>query len=220
MRSAGSGNGPTLHRLTDRLTDKLFRQPSGLVARTFYRDAKPHQEAFRETLAALALEPDDRLLELGCGGGTFLEWALATGCTAQAIDHSAEMLALTSERNAAAIVAGRLALRRADAAHLPFADARFTAAATINAFFFFDDPETMLAEVHRTLAPAGRIAICTTDTAPTPIAKRMHLYTDDELELMLRRAGFERVAVERRGPHGRMQLVTAEKHSAVEGPLG
>jgi ubiquinone/menaquinone biosynthesis C-methylase UbiE len=190
------------------------------VARTFYRDAKPHQEAFRKTLAALALGPEDRLLELGCGGGTFLEWALATGCTARAIDHSTEMLALTTQRNAAAIAAGRLALEKADVSHLPFSDAQFTAAATINAFFFFDHPEKMLAEVYRTLAPAGRIAICTTDTAPSPIAQRMHLYTDEELERMLSRAGFTQITVARTGPHGRMQLVTGEKPETVEVPHG
>src|SRR3954451_15904111 len=90
------------------LTDRLFRRPGGSVARLFYRDAKPHQEAFRETLAALELGPEDHLLEIGCGGGTFLEWALTTDCTARAIDHSAEMLLLALRRNDAAITAGRL----------------------------------------------------------------------------------------------------------------
>jgi ubiquinone/menaquinone biosynthesis C-methylase UbiE len=174
-------------RLADWVTDRLFRRPSGRVARLFYRDAKPHQEAFRETLAALALHPDDRLLEVGCGGGIFLEWAMASGCTVRAIDHSAEMLALASRRNASAITAGRLELHDADAGELPFADAEFTAAATTNAFFFFNAPDTMLAEVYRTLAPGGRIAIHTAATAPPIVARRMHLYGDDELLHMLER---------------------------------
>ena len=164
--------------------------PGGCVARSFYRDAKPHQEAFRETLAALALGPEDRLLEIGCGGGIFLEWALATGCTARAIDHSTEMLALASRRNVAAITAGRLELHDADAGDLPFSDGEFTAAATINAFFFFDAPQAVLAEVYRTLAPAGRIAIHTAATAPSIVARRMHLYSDRELLRMLEHAGY------------------------------
>jgi ubiquinone/menaquinone biosynthesis C-methylase UbiE len=197
--------------LANRAADRLFRRPRGLVARSFYRNARPHQEAFRETLTALALGPEDRLLELGCGGGTFLEWALATGCTAQAIDHSAEMLALAAERNRSAVAAGRLTLRDADAARLPFSDEEFTAAATINAFFFFFEPAAMLAELYRTLAPAGRIAIYTTDAAPPPILQRMRIYTDDELVRMLQQAGYVQIAVRRTGPRECMQLVTAYK---------
>ena len=209
--AAGVGVWLVRGRLADRLTDKLFRRPGGWVARSFYREAKPHQEAFRETLAALSLGPEDRLLEVGCGGGIFLEWALATGCAARAIDHSAEMLALASRRNAPAITAGRLELRDADAGDLPFADGEFTAAATINAFFFFDAPQAVLAEVHRTLAPGGRIAIHTVATAPSFVARRMRLYSDGELLRMLERAGFEHIALRRTGPGEQAQLVTARR---------
>src|SRR5262252_1795526 len=83
--TAGVGVWLARRRLADRLTNRLFRQPGGWVARSFYRDAKPHQASFRQTLAALSLGPQDHLLELGCGGGTFLEWSLASGCTAKAI---------------------------------------------------------------------------------------------------------------------------------------
>ena len=96
--AAAFGVWAARRRLADRATERLFRRPSGRLARSFYREARPHQESFRETLEALALGPEDRLLEVGCGGGTFLEWALATGCTAHAIDHSAEMLRLTTAR--------------------------------------------------------------------------------------------------------------------------
>jgi SAM-dependent methyltransferase len=209
--AAAVGVWAARRRLADRTTDRLFRQPHGPIARSFYREARPHQEAFRETLAALALGPADHLLEVGCGGGTFLEWALAAGCNAVAIDHSAEMLALAEVRNASAITDGRLELRQGDAANLPFPDGQFTAAATINAFFFFDAPEATLAEIYRTLAPAGRIAIHTTDTAPPPVARRMHLYTDDELTRMLTEAGYAEISLRRTGPRRRSQLVIARK---------
>ncbi len=214
IAAGGPLAGP--RRLADWLTDSLFRRPGGWVARSFYRDAKPHQEAFRETLAALALGPEDRLLEVGCGGGVFLEWAIATGCTARAIDHSAEMLALASRRNASAITAGRLELRDGDAGDLPFADGEFTAAATMNAFFFFDEPQAMLAEVYRTLAPGGRIAIHTAATAPSLVARRMRLYSDGELLRMLEHAGYEHITVRRTGRREQMQFVTASKPAASQ----
>jgi SAM-dependent methyltransferase len=207
-------------RLGDRLTDSIGRQPAGLIARVFYRDAKPHQMSFRETLDVLALRPEDHLLEIGCGGGTFLEWALATGCSARAIDHSAEMLALARERNATAIAEGRLALHEAEAERLPFADNEFTAAAMTNVFFFLYQPDAVLAEIQRTLAPGGRIAIHTDATgllAPPPIARRMRFYADDELRDLLKQAGYTEVTVRRTGPGERMQLATARKASPAAG---
>jgi SAM-dependent methyltransferase len=199
-------------RLAEGMTDALARRPSGWIARRFYRDARAHQQSFRETLDVLELGPQDRLLEVGCGGGTFLAWALASGCTARAVDHSAEMLELARRRNAAAIAEDRLALYEADAASLPFPDGAFTAAASTNAFFFFYEPDAVLAEIRRVLAPGGRIAIHTDATAfmaPPPVAHRMRFYTDDELHRMLERAGYQQIEVRRTGPGQRMQLATA-----------
>lgn len=201
-------------RLGDWLTDSLARRPAGLIGRAFYRDAKPHQVSFRETLDVLALSPGDHLLEIGCGGGTFLEWALTTGCSARAIDHSAEILGLARERNATAIADGRLALHEAQAECLPFADGEFTAAAMTNVFFFLYRPDAVLAEIKRTLATGGRIAIHTDATgfmAPPPVARRMRFYTDDELRGLLNQPGYTEITVRRTGPGERMQLATARK---------
>lgn len=211
VAAAGLGVRKAGGPLGDRMTDDLFRRPGGRVARWFYRDAKPHQDAFRQTLAVLGLNSEDHLLEVGSGGGTFLAWALATGGTAKAIDHSREMLALASRRNAAAIAAGRLELHQADAANLPFPDGEFSAAATINAFFFFDPPEAVLAEIYRTLAPTGRIAIHTTASVPPLVGRRMRVYTDRDLVRLLDDAGYEHIGLRRTGPGSRDQLVTACK---------
>jgi SAM-dependent methyltransferase len=208
-------------RLGDWLTDSLARRPAGPIGRRFYRNAKPHQMSFRETLDVLALSPEDHLLEIGCGGGTFLEWALATGCSARAIDHSAEMLALARERNATAIADGRLTLHETEAESLPFADNEFTTAAMTNVFFFLYRPDAVLAEISRTLAPGGRVAIHTDATgfmAPPPIARRMRFYTDDELRELLKQAGYAEITVRRTGPGERMQLATACKPDPATQP--
>jgi SAM-dependent methyltransferase len=201
-------------RLADWLTDSLFRRPSGWLARRFYRDPRPHFASFEEALAALALGPDDRLLEIGCGGGTLLERALQQAGSAKAIDHSPEMVALTSERNAAAIAAGRLEVEQAEAAHLPFADGEFTAAVLTNVFFFLYEPECVLDELHRVLDSGGRLAIHT--AAPgvpawiTPIARRMRFYDDAQLVQLLVASGFTD-AIVKRSTDGRGQLATARR---------
>lgn len=160
----------------------------------------------------LALEADDRLLEIGCGGGILLERALRDAGSAKAIDHSAEMVTLTSERNAEAIAAGRLTVEQAEAERLPFADGEFTAAALTNVFFFLYEPERVLDELHRVLASGGRLAIHT--DAPglppwmAPITRRMRFYDDAQLVQLLVAGGFSDATVTRTAD-GRGQLATA-----------
>ncbi len=69
-RSSGRG---------DWLIDRVARRPSGSRARRIYGADDVHDFARRAILDALALGPDDRLLDLGCGGGLLLRDALATG---------------------------------------------------------------------------------------------------------------------------------------------
>src|SRR5580692_3331409 len=95
-------------RLRDGLVDVVARRPAGTFGRFLYRNPHSHFKSFETTLAVLELKSDDRLLEVGCGGGTFLALALASGCEAKAIDHSADMVTLASQRNGTACHAGRL----------------------------------------------------------------------------------------------------------------
>jgi SAM-dependent methyltransferase len=190
--------------LGDWLTDRRARRPSGAVARETYRDPLFHRPNFRAILAALDPGPGDFLLEVGSGGGAFLQEALVTGCRAAAVDHSEEMVATARELNAEAIAAGRLQVVQADAERLPFDDESFDLAAMTGVIGFLPDPVAALAEIHRTLVPAGRMAVFTgsaglrgTPAAPEPMASRLRFYEDDELERLARAAGFAEARVER-----------------------
>ncbi len=201
-------------RIADRLVDMAARRPSGMLGRLLYRNPRAHFASFDATLAALALAPSDRLLEVACGGGTFLRRALTSGCEAKAIDYSPDMVALTRERNAAACRDGRLEVLHASAERLSFAEESFTCAAMTNAFFFLNDPARALAEIHRVLEPHGRLAIFTAAPdppawmAPPPIARRMRFSTDEDLSTMARTAGLIDIKITSEDD-GRSQLLTA-----------
>jgi SAM-dependent methyltransferase len=203
----------------DVVVDRFFRRPSGAIARQWWRDPKPHHEIFRDVLAAAGPTPQDRLLEVGCGGGSFLRWALRSGCTAAAVDHSADMVRLARATNRDAVAEGRLEVRQAPGERLPFADASFTCAVLMNVFVFLD-AGAALAELARVLAPEGRLVLHTVapdppaSVAPPLLARRMACYDDDRLAEFLRAAGFTGVTVERRGA-GRFQLATARRATAA-----
>jgi SAM-dependent methyltransferase len=188
--------------LGDWLTDRAARRPSGAAQRTGYRDPSHHRPSFGAILERLQLRPEDVLLEIGCGGGAFLEQALRSGCSAKAVDHSAEMVRGASELNAGAIADGRLELVQASADALPFPDDSCTCAAMMQVFFFLD-PEPVLAECRRVVRDGGRLAIFTvteeakgSPAAPEPMASRGRFYTDEQLVGLARAAGFADARVE------------------------
>lgn len=197
-----SATGPS--RFGDWIIDRRARRPSGLQARQTYRDPLYHRPNFKAILNAIKPRPDDFLLEVGCGGGAFMEEALRCGCKAAAIDHSPDMVRLAQEVNGDAIKSGRLEISEANADTLPFEDRTFTCAVMTGVFGFIDDPVRALSEVVRVLAHGGRFAMFTgskelrgTPAAPEPMASRLCFYEDAELEQMARKAGFTEARVER-----------------------
>jgi SAM-dependent methyltransferase len=190
------------------LVDRVARRPRGARAREVYGAPDVHDFARRAILETLALEPGDRLLDIGCGGGLLLRDALRFGAAVTGIDHSEEMVGLATQRAPGATVV----LGEADA--LPFPDASFSAVAMSIVFFFLDDAVAVLRECRRVLTPGGRIAIFTTapelrgtPAAPEPVASLGHFYADDELAKLAVRAGLVGVSV-RRDDGG--QLLAAE----------
>jgi ubiquinone/menaquinone biosynthesis C-methylase UbiE len=194
----------------DRMTDRVARRPHGREARKVYGADDAHAFAWEPVLDALQLTPDDRLLDVGCGGGVFLRRALETGCDAVGLDHSADMVQLARH-----MTGGRVPIVHASAEKMPFEIGAFTAISCLVAFFFFPDPVAALEEFRRVLEPeTGRIAVYTTapemkgtPAAPYPLATRGHFYEDDELAGLARQAGFAALEVQRPDPGGAQLLV-------------
>jgi SAM-dependent methyltransferase len=89
-------------------------------------------------------------LDLGCGGGSYLDALAATGRTAIGLDRSADQLRFARRRS-------RLIVQ-ADAAALPFADESFSAVAAIWISTDVEDFGVVLAEGARVLQPGGVLA--------------------------------------------------------------
>ncbi|HTZ62654.1 MAG TPA: methyltransferase domain-containing protein [Solirubrobacteraceae bacterium] len=210
--------------LGKRLVDGLARRPGGVLGRLAYRDGpKAHEPSFTAILDALGSLEGERVLEIGCGPGVLLERVLTGGaCSAAGLDHSSDMLALCMARNRQAIAEDRLQLKLGDAATMPWPTESFTAAISANMFFFIYDPAAALAELHRVLAPSGRLVIASL-SGPLPPASlcnwwlyppmgpALNVHTDTQMEAMLTDAGFTDIRVTSDGGGLALQLAQAAK---------
>ena len=123
-------------------------------------DVVAQRERFLE---ALALQPGERVLDVGVGPG-LLAHAMATrvGETGHVagIDLSEPMLALSRRR-----CEGQAwtEFQVGDAAKLPFPDRSFHAVVSTQVYEYVPDLDGALAEARRVLAPGGRLLILDTD---------------------------------------------------------
>jgi SAM-dependent methyltransferase len=153
-------------------------------------------------LQALALSADDRVLEVGFGGGYLLERMAATvtrGLVAGA-DASPGMAARCRRRFKAGLDAGRLDVRCATAQDLPFGDEAFGKAVSVNSLFYWPDAAAGVRELARVLAPGGRVVLCLTCRECMEsrlIGRVVQLWDAPGLRLLAMTAGFRVSSMER-----------------------
>lgn len=136
-------------------------------ARRYHQLSNPQLGWGRHVLERLAPEPNERILDLGCGTGRLtaeLFAAMSEGLVV-AVDRSETMLreAATQQtwhRGPHPIDADKLPSRihmvRADGLHLPFADA-FDAVLSTATFHWILDHDLLFASIYRALVPGGRL---------------------------------------------------------------
>ena len=160
-----------------------------------------HQPLSRWTIEMLDIQPDSSILDIGCGGGmTIKEMAkIATGGFVAGVDYSEAMVQQSLKRNAAAVSARKVVIKKGDIASLPFEDASFDRACTVESFNYWLEPVAALKEVHRVLKDRGRVAITTAwskemdnQAKYAVMAEKMRfpLYSGAEMVAMLTAAGF------------------------------
>ena len=187
-----------------RLISQNLRKPSGIVGALIGRKmARGNATEAAWTVALLDIQPNDQVLEVGFGPGVAVQHAAerATGGGVSGIDYPETMVRAASRRNAAAIRAGRVALKRGDVAALPFPDAAFDKAYAIHSIYFWPQPTAALQELWRVLKPGGQLAMTIMprdkwSAGRTPPSELFTLYSGEELARLLGEAGFTAVRVE------------------------
>jgi ubiquinone/menaquinone biosynthesis methyltransferase len=113
------------------------------------------------SVAWLALNGNERVLELCCGTGKSTSALLAQlpYGTVTALDNSEGMLAVAEKKFAAEIQEGKVSLVLSDAMHPPFENESFDAVFVAYGLRNMPDYEAFLAEIYRVLKPGGKVCI-------------------------------------------------------------
>jgi SAM-dependent methyltransferase len=165
-------------------------------------ELEPPEEPIRLAFLRGALRSEDRVLDLGCGDGTFTSAIAESGASVLGADVAEAALARARAAH------GGLDFRLVDMdGALPFEDNRFTLVWASEVIEHVGDTARWLSEVRRVLAPEGRLLITTPshgrlrlllggiERFSEPLGDHLHLYTRRSLSGLLEEFGFGEVTV-------------------------
>ncbi len=164
-----------------------------------------YRRAGQDLLDALALAPDHRVLDLGCGTGLLTLPAAQRARFVVGIDLTHAMLARLRHRAGRGLLP-RLGLVRGDVRFLPLADGVFQQVVTsfMLLHLTWEEKRQALREAARVMAPGGRLGCL------TGLHRLARVYlTRAEWRDLLKEAGFQDVTFQER--YGAFRLVLARK---------
>jgi len=202
-----------------RFIQRQLRRPSGLIGGLLPSlwnrwNRELHKVAFQ----ALDIQSDDRVLEIGFGGGSLLKRILPmvqNGYVA-GVDHSLAVCQYCHKRLRKAVHSRKMGLAQSSAENLPFGPECFSKVFSVNSVFFWPEIPQAFQEIARILKPGGRHILIFTDPeslkdrpvlkdALTPIAS-------SEVRDRLSESGFQVIRQSEHGDgHRWFHLVAAQK---------
>ncbi len=175
------------------------------------------ERQFERIGGALAPEPADRVLELGCGVGHLIAW-LGRHAPARYLGVDLSLTTVRAARDANS--AQRFSA--ADAERLPFRDASFDRVACNGSGHHFLDLPAALREAHRVLKPGGRLVMFEPIATPLANAVRGTLLRRSRFESpadLAHKHEFSRAIVERTLSEAGFREVSSRFHDFLAYPL-
>lgn len=201
------------------MTDRFNRWRYNLYAPIYDQLARVFTATRRRAIEALALQPRERVLIVGCGTGLDLDF-IPRGVTIAGIDVAPGML--NRARRRAQRLGHEADLRLGDARSLPWADRSFDAVVLHFILAVAPEPERIARESARVLRPGGRVSVLDKFVSPGRRPSWMRraanlmtraLFSDinRSLEPLLTAAGLAAVTDTKVGAGGVYRLVQAAK---------
>jgi ubiquinone/menaquinone biosynthesis C-methylase UbiE len=201
---------------TPRFVARQLSRPSGflgfLIAKVMNR-ANANINAF--ALQQLDLSPNDRVLEIGFGGGVTLAPLIERAAFVGGVDRSRDVIRRAKARFREAVESGRADFREGTVEAIPFDASSFDKVITVNTVYFWTSLDAGFAQIHRVLSPGGRAAIGflrkqkmdTMGVPPDIFTPR----TSEDVTGAMTRAGFREVRIARPRPTTPWDVVVASR---------
>lgn len=160
-----------------------------------------HQEISEYAFECLEVGKNDRILDIGCGGGVNIEKFLKlTSNSVDGLDYSEVSVAASIRQNQDAVDNERCKIMQADVCDMPIDDESYDLASAFETVYFWPEIRETFKEVARIIKPGGQfmIALGTDGNHPDDekwlaTVEGMSVYTPEELEEYLLDAGFRSV---------------------------
>ena len=144
------------------------------------------------------INEDDRILDIGCGGGINIAKFLKLAHEVDGIDYSEVSVSKSIEKNKIAVDEGRCKIIQANVSSIPFEDNSYDLVSAFSTIFFWPDLVESFKEVLRILKPDGQFMIAQGTDGTNPedeelndAEKGINIYTASEIEKHLKDAGFK-----------------------------
>jgi ubiquinone/menaquinone biosynthesis C-methylase UbiE len=183
-----------------------LRQPTGWFGKIVMGDLlnKGNEKINRYAIERLEIQPTDRILDIGFGGGITIVEMLKTIETGKiyGIDFSDVMVAQARDRFKDTIAAGKVSIEFADVRKLPFDDDTFDKVCTVNTIYFWEEPEVGLREIARVLKSGGKLVVgirSADKMKDLPFTQHnFKLYAPEAVKDLLIGSGFSGISIEHR----------------------
>lgn len=160
-----------------------------------------HKDISKFAFECVNVGKNDRILDIGCGGGVNIEKFLKlTENNVDGLDYSEISVAESIKRNKKAVDEKRCEVIQADVINMPIEDETYDLVCAFETIYFWPDIENTFKEVSRIIKENGQFMIAQGTDGNHPDDEKwlstvegMHVYTANQLENYLTNAGFNSV---------------------------
>jgi len=160
-----------------------------------------HDSINKLALPLMDLEPQDDLLDVGCGPGYFIKKHASNVKSVAGLDFSEVMIKMATRKNRARIEAGTAKFVQGEASKLPWKDNTFSIVTSTGSFVAFPKPLESIKEMYRVLRPSGRAVISIEWNAEDKVdhSKKIkewgiQILSEADIRSMMKEAGFSEIS--------------------------
>ena len=192
-----------------------MRKPKGKLGNMQLKSMnKEHTPVSLWGLKHLDINPDDIILDVGCGGGININRMAKQAKMVYGVDYSIESVKLSREVNRQEIHDGKVKVLEGNVAKLPFEDNTFDIVTAFETVYFWPDIEKCFGEVKRVLKPGGIFLIGMesngSDNLIMKVSERlidMTVYNDKEIKGFLKNNEFSDITIYLRDARNKQEII-------------